>query len=203
MWLPGSTWTPWTWADVAASYPCVMELDIRIFGDPVLRQRAREVDSFDDHLVRLADAMMTTMLDAPGVGLAAPQVGVLKRLFTWAVADSQGAVVNPVIVDASDDTLSDDEGCLSFPGLFYPVARPLTVTVAHQDLGGDDQRRSIDGFLARVFLHEIDHLNGVLFIDHLARHDRKDALARMRALRSERGLDVEPRRGSLLGRLGR
>jgi len=180
-----------------------MELDIRIFGDPVLRQRAREVDSFDDHLVRLADAMMTTMLDAPGVGLAAPQVGVLKRLFTWAVADSQGAVVNPVIVDASDDTLSDDEGCLSFPGLFYPVARPLTVTVAHQDLGGDDQRRSIDGFLARVFLHEIDHLNGVLFIDHLARHDRKDALARMRALRSERGLDVEPRRGSLLGRLGR
>lgn len=177
-------------------------LDIRLFGDPVLRQEARRVDDFDDRLAALAANMHETMLQAGGVGLAAPQVGVLKRLFTWEVEeDRAGAVVNPTLTDASDDAQEDDEGCLSFPGLYFPVRRPLRVEVAWQDLAGDDQRVQLEGFLARVWLHEMDHLDGVLFIDHLARHDRKAAMREMRRIRQDRGIDEPPPRpgGLLLG----
>ena len=172
-------------------------LRIRLFGDPVLRQEAREVETFDDRLRRLADDMLETMRDAPGVGLAAPQVGVLKRLFTFEFAaleedgDSEhGAVANPVLVDASDDAEEDDEGCLSFPGLFYPVERPRHVEIEWQDLGGEAHTRRLDSFEARVWLHEMDHLDGVLFIDHLARHDRKEAMKLMRQYREEHGVDM-------------
>ncbi len=164
-------------------------LDIRLFGDPVLRQRAREVTSFDARLRRLADDMFDTMREAGGGGLAANQVGVLKRLFTWEAKDRRGTVCNPVVEDASEELQGGDEGCLSFPGLFYPLERPLRVRVRHQDLSGDEHLTNVEGLLARVFLHEIDHLNGVLFIDHLARHDRKEALKRMREYSFERGLD--------------
>ena len=177
-------------------------LDIRLFGDPVLRQEARQVDDFDDRLATLAENMHDTMLHAGGVGLAAPQVGVLKRLFTWEVdEDRGGAVVNPTITDASDDAQEDDEGCLSFPGLYYPVTRPLRVQIAWQDLAGDDHEVQLEGFLARVWLHEMDHLNGILFIDHLAKHDRKAAMREMRRIRQERGIDEPPSRpgGLLLG----
>jgi peptide deformylase len=167
-------------------------LELRIFGDPVLRQKAHQVHDFDGRLVSLAEDMMETMLAAPGIGLAAPQVGVLKRLFTWQVDDEAGgAVVNPKITDADTDEVEvDDEGCLSFPGLFYPVERPLRVEVAYQDLSGDDQVVQLEGFNARVWLHEMDHLNGILFIDHLAEHDRKEAMKRMREYRLEEGLDT-------------
>jgi peptide deformylase len=178
----------------------VATLDIRLFGDPVLRQEARQVDDFGDRLKTLAADMHETMLHAGGVGLAAPQVGVLKRLFTWEVdEDRGGAVVNPTITDASDDAQEDDEGCLSFPGLYYPVTRPLRIEVSWQDLAGDDQAVQLEGFLARVWLHEMDHLNGVLFIDHLAKHDRKAAMREMRRIRQERGIDEPPSRpGGLL-----
>ncbi len=158
-------------------------LDIRLFGDAVLRQRAREVTSFDARLQRLAGDMLDTMRQAAGAGLAANQVGVLKRLFTWEVEDQHGAVVNPVVEDVSEELQEGEEGCLSFPGLFYPLERPLRVRVRHQDLSGDERLTDAEGYLARVFLHELDHLNGVLFIDHLAHHDRKDALKRMREYR--------------------
>ena len=177
-------------------------LDIRLFGDPVLRQQARQVTDFDDRLRTLASNMHETMLDAGGVGLAAPQVGVLKRLFTWEVDEAtHGAVVNPTLTDASEDAIEDDEGCLSFPGLFYPVQRPLRVEISWQDLAGDDQSIQLEGFLARVWLHEMDHLDGVLFIDHLAKHDRKAAMREMRRVRRERGIDEPPSRpgGLLLG----
>lgn len=175
-------------------------LDIRLFGDPVLRQSARQVDDFDDRLATLAANMHETMLHAGGVGLAAPQVGVLKRLFTWEVNEAHGgAVVNPTLTDASDDAQEDDEGCLSFPGLFYPVQRPLRVEVTWQDLAGDESRVQLEGFMARVWLHEMDHLDGVLFIDHLARHDRKAAMREMRRIRQERGVEEPPTRpGGLL-----
>ncbi|MEX1162286.1 MAG: peptide deformylase, partial [Nitriliruptor sp.] len=94
-----------------------------------------------------------------------------------------GAVVNPVLLDSSEELQEGDEGCLSFPGLFYPVDRPLRVEVAHQDLHGDDHTVQLEGFLARIFLHEMDHLNGILFIDHLAEHDRKAAMKVMREQR--------------------
>ncbi|MDP8960876.1 MAG: peptide deformylase [Actinomycetota bacterium] len=164
-------------------------LDIHLFGSPVLRQRAREVASFDARLQRLADDMLDTMRQGGGVGLAANQVGILKRLFTWEVEDRHGTVCNPVMEDVSEELQEGEEGCLSFPGLFYPIERPLRVQVRHQDLSGDEHTTDAEGFLARVFLHELDHLNGVLFIDHLARHDRKEALKRMREYRFAQGLD--------------
>ncbi|MDP9021327.1 MAG: peptide deformylase [Actinomycetota bacterium] len=177
-------------------------LPIRIFGDPVLRQRARQVVDFDDRLRRLADDMLDTMREAAGSGLAANQVGVLKRLFTWTTEDDHGAVVNPAVDETSADVQEGDEGCLSFPGLFYPLERPLRARCRYQDLHGDEHLDELEGFLARVFLHEIDHLNGVLFIDHLARHDRNEAMKRMREYRLQQGLDDPPAqpRGFLLGR---
>ncbi len=187
------------------------KLEIRIFGDPVLRQRAHEVEDFDGRLATLAGNMFDTMRAAEGVGLAANQVGVLKRLFTWELereaddgtVEAMGsAVVNPVLLDSSEDIQDGDEGCLSFPGLFYPVDRPLRVEVGYQDLGGDDHTVQLEGFLARIWLHEMDHLNGILFIDHLAKHDKVEALKRMREYRTEQGIEdarIKPG-GLLLGR---
>ncbi len=190
-------------------------LEVRIFGDPVLRQKAHEVEDFDGRLAALAGDMFDTMRARHGVGIAANQVGVLKRLFTWEVEAGDpdeeggtsdvvgGAVVNPTLLEASEDIDEDDEGCLSFPGLFYPVKRPLQVHVAYQDLGGEHHEVELEGFLARVWLHEMDHLNGILFIDHLAKHDRGEAMRRIREYRIEQGLDDDPgpRPGGLL--LGR
>jgi len=179
-------------------------LEIRLFGDPVLRQKTREVIDFDDRLASLARDMHEAMRAAEGVGLAANQVGVLKRLFTWGVdEDTCGSVVNPVLVDASEELQDGDEGCLSFPGLFYPLERPIRVEVTHADLHGDEHTVQLEGMHARVWLHEMDHLNGILFIDHLARHDRKSALREMRRIRAEHGMAGEdaPKPGDLL--LGR
>ena len=167
-------------------------LPIRIFGDPILRERAREVVDFDQGLARLASDMADTMRAAAGAGLAGPQVGVLKRPFTWdltggdtaGLADDPtraGTYVNPEVVDASEELQEGEEGCLSFPGLFYPTKRPLRVRLRGADVTGETQEMDAEGLLARVFLHEIDHLNGILFIDHLARHDRKEAMRRIRA----------------------
>jgi peptide deformylase len=158
----------------------VPPLPIRIFGDPVLRQRALEVTEFDDRLRRLADDMLDTMRGAHGAGLAANQVGVLKRLFTWETEDAHGAVVNPTITFESDEIQEGEEGCLSFPGLFYPTERPLHVHIDAQDVFGEDVQLEGEGLLARIIAHEIDHLNGILFIEHLARHDRKEAMRRIR-----------------------
>jgi peptide deformylase len=186
----------------------VGNLEVRIFGDPVLRQRAHEVEDFDGRLATLADDMLDTMRRYEGVGLAANQVGVLKRLFTWELPGEDdedarsGAVVNPVLLDASEELQEGDEGCLSFPGLAFPLDRPLRIEVEHQDLHGDERTVQLEGFLARVFLHEMDHLNGILFIDHLAAHDRKAALRIMRERRLEEGGERTPPAagGLLLGR---
>ncbi len=161
-------------------------LEIRVFGDPVLRQAALEVRDFDDSLARLAEDMALTMRAQDGVGLAANQVGVLRRLFTYDDPGDEdrearaGAVVNPVLLDASEESELADEGCLSFPGLFYPVERQLEVLVRHVDLHGEEHETQLHGFGARIWLHEMDHLNGVLFVDHLARHDRREAMRLMR-----------------------
>lgn len=188
---------------MATNGNAVTQLEIRVFGDPVLRQQARLVDDFDGALRRLADDMMATMRAADGVGLAANQVGVLKRLFTWETMmdDDQivgGAVVNPELIEASETLQQGDEGCLSFPGLSYPLERPLRVEVAHQDLDGERHVAQLEGFAARIWLHEMDHLNGILFIDHLAMHDRRAAIEAMRRLRDDRGGHAPPAAGSLL-----
>lgn len=165
--------------------------EIRLFGDPILRQEAHEVGSFDRHLRRLARDMLETMRAAPGVGLAAPQVGVLKRLFTWEITFEEedgttttgGAVVNPVLLERGDEEQTGEEGCLSFPGLFFPLARPRWARVRWQDLAGEEHTTEVEDLTARVWLHEMDHLDGILFIDHLALHDRQEAMRRMREQR--------------------
>ena len=156
-------------------------LPIRIFGDPVLRSRAVDVTDFDEALRRLADDMLETMRDAAGAGLAGNQIGVLKRIFTWQLDEEHGAWVNPTVLETSAETQDGDEGCLSFPGLYFPTERPLRIRVRACDVEGQEREFEAAETYARVVLHEIDHLNGVLFIDHLARHDRKEAMRRIRA----------------------
>ena len=178
-------------------------LPIRIFGDPVLRQRAIEVTDFDDALRRLADDMLETMRAATGAGLAGNQVGVLRRLFVYEWIQERGGegqfgtLVNPEVVETSEELQDGEEGCLSFPGLFYPAERPLRARVRAQDVHGEEVEMEGEGMLARIFLHEIDHLNGILFIDHLALHDRKEAMRRIREGELEmaaatRDVQVEP-----------
>jgi peptide deformylase len=161
-------------------------LEIRLFGDPVLRERAAEVTEFDGGLARFGDDLLATMREAHGVGLAAPQVGVLKRVFAYDVpADAEeveegtprayGVLVNPEITRREGEQ-TGLEGCLSFPGLYYDCTRALSVVVDAQDVTGARLRVEGEGTLARVFQHEIDHLDGVLFIDHLSRGDRKRAM---------------------------
>ena len=155
-------------------------LPIRQFGDPVLRQKAKEVERVTDSHRRLVADMLETMREAPGVGLAGPQVGVLERIFVWEVGDEHGAVFNPVIETVGDDEVEAEEGCLSLPGLYYPVTRPEHIVVRGMDENGDPVTIEADELLARVCQHETDHLDGVLFIDHLPEDLRKEALSTLR-----------------------
>jgi len=156
---------------------------IRVFGDPVLRQPTLDVDEIDDALRQLADDMLETMYAAPGVGLAAPQVGVQRRFFVYDVGDGPGAVVNPRIVGASGEG-TYLEGCLSVPDLHWEIVRPARVHLVGVGLDGDEIDIEADDLLGRCFLHEVDHLDGKLLISRLAPDDRKDAMRilRQRAL---------------------
>jgi len=157
------------------SYP------IRLFGDPVLKQRAREVEELDGSLAGIIDTMYDTMYEAIGLGLAAPQVGVQKRLFTYDVGEGPTVIVNPEIVETSGE-FAYEEGCLSVPGLKFEIVRPKVVTIQGVDLDGREVVVEGDEVLARVFLHEVDHLDGVLLLDRLEPAVRKQAL---RALRDQ------------------
>jgi peptide deformylase len=154
-------------------------LPIRTFGDPVLRERAREVASFDQTLARLADDMIETMHDAPGVGLAAPQVGRSIRLVVFDIGEGARALVNPVLSELEGEQLGD-EGCLSVPGLYFQVKRALKVRADALDVEGRPVVIEAEELMARVLQHEVDHINGVLFIDRLSSSDRKAALAAIR-----------------------
>lgn len=153
--------------------------EIRIFGDPVLRKRADEITDVDDRLVRLAEDMVHTMYEAPGVGLAAPQVGVEKRLFVYDIGDGPEAIINPVISE-SDGEWAFEEGCLSVPGLSWEIIRPKQVHLTGYDLDGNEVSFEADEYLARVFQHELDHLDGVLLLERLDDDTRKDALRTLR-----------------------
>ena len=155
-------------------------LPIRTFGDPVLRSRAGEITKITDVHRRLIKDMIDTMRDAPGVGLAAPQVGVMERLFVWEVEEEHGVLINPEIVKRSRKKITEEEGCLSLPGLVYPVERNYEVVVRAVDENGDEIEIAGEDLLARVFQHEIDHLDGVLFIDHISEGDRREALSILR-----------------------
>jgi len=154
--------------------------EIRVIGDPVLREHAHEVTEFDRGLRKLAKRMIRTMHDAPGVGLAAPQVGVLQRLLVYDVDDDPRVLVNPVLDEFSDETEESDEGCLSVPGVTMPVERSVSVRVRGQDEYGEAVDFRAEGFEARVIQHEIDHLDGVLIVDRTTRSARAAALRAMR-----------------------
>ena len=151
---------------------------ILILPDPVLRKVAQPVEAIDDRIRTLAGDMLDTMYDAPGVGLAAPQVGVLERVVVCDCSregepPAPMALVNPEIVWASEERKVHEEGCLSIPEYTEDVERPASVRVAYLDLDGNRQEVAADGLLAVCLQHEIDHLDGVLFIDHLSRLKRE------------------------------
>jgi len=152
---------------------------IRVFGDPVLKQRASEVGEVDAAVLRLVDDMVETMYAAPGVGLAAPQIGVQKRLFVYDVGDGPQAIVNPRI-DEADGEWEFDEGCLSVPGLYWTITRPKQVHLVGYDLDGNELSIEADEYLARVFQHELDHLDGTLLLDRLDPDTRKEAMRELR-----------------------
>jgi peptide deformylase len=155
---------------------------IRQYPDAVLRMRAREVDRFDDDLLRLADRMAHLMHDARGVGLAATQVGVLQRLFVFqqAEADEVTAIVNPEITVKTEETEVADEGCLSLQGVLVPVERAVEVTIEGQNLRGEPLRLELEEMDARVVQHELDHLDGVLMLERTDDESRREALATLR-----------------------
>lgn len=157
-----------------------MTLEIRTFGDPVLKSRAAFVKDFDQALVHLTQEMLKTMQEHEGVGLAANQVGRLKRILVAGLEDEEYVVVNPVIEHRSEEMEPGIEGCLSIPEVRVEVERHVEVVVTGQDLYGSPVRISAGGLLARILQHEIDHLDGVLILDRTSRESRKAALREMR-----------------------
>ncbi|MGI8649517.1 MAG: peptide deformylase [Rubrobacter sp.] len=157
-----------------------MTLEVRRFGDPVLKSKASEVCSFDESLGKLADEMLDTMHEHEGVGLAGNQVGRLQRILVAEYEDEQFILINPEIADASGEEETIPEGCLSIPGVQVDVSRAISVTVRAQDLDGEEFELEAEGLLARIFQHEIDHLNGVMILDRTDRESRRAAMREMR-----------------------
>lgn len=154
--------------------------EIRQFGDPVLKSRATPVKEFDGSLEKLAEEMFRIMREADGAGLAANQVGRLKRIFVARFEDEEYAVVNPKLEPLGEEKETEVEGCLSIPGLGVEVERPAAVKLTAQDLSGGRIEIEAEGMLARIFQHETDHLDGVLMLDRTDRESRKNALRAMR-----------------------
>jgi peptide deformylase len=153
---------------------------IRQYPDSALRMKAREVEEVDDDVRRLVERMTLLMHEAQGVGLAATQVGVLRRLFVFVHDGEDRVLINPVVTKRSDEAEADDEGCLSLRGVLVPVERPVRVTI--EGLDGDGERVEIELELptARIVQHELDHLDGVLILDRTDDESRRGALATLR-----------------------
>jgi peptide deformylase len=155
---------------------------IRQYPDPVLRLKAQEVEEFDADLAQLVDRMTRLMQQAHGVGLAANQVGVLRRVVVLQANDEAepSVLVNPTILDRSDETEEDTEGCLSLQGVVIPVERAVSVRVEARDADGAPVELELEGLAARVAQHEVDHLDGVLIVDRTTPEGRREALAVLR-----------------------
>lgn len=160
---------------VMAIYP------IRTFGDPVLRMATKPISEIDDAVRTLAQDMIDTMYEAPGVGLAANQIGISRRIAVFDAQDELGpkVMINPHVVETSGEW-EFDEGCLSVPGHYWEIMRPAFTRVSALDLGGNEVEYAGDGLLGRVLQHEIDHLDGLLLIDRLPKRVRKKALKEIR-----------------------
>ena len=155
-------------------------LNIRIIGDPVLRTVADLVTEFGPELAKLVADMTETMEDVDGAGLAAPQVGIGQRVFTYRIGGVEGHIINPVLENSGDYQEDQVEGCLSIPGLGFPVRRFRSTRVTGVDMHGSPVTVEGEGMLARCFQHENDHLNGILYTDRLEGEDRKAALRSIR-----------------------
>jgi peptide deformylase len=163
----------------------VATLPIRQYGDPVLKERTHEVAAIDGTIAALAETMIETMYEAPGSGLAANQVGVLRRIFVYDIGDGPHTVINPRIVE-SEGEWTYDEGCLSVPGLSWAIARPNAVHLVGLDLDGNELSIEASELEGRVFQHELDHLDGILLVERLDPDQRKEALRLLR----QRTLDL-------------
>lgn len=146
--------------------------EIREIGDPILRKASKEVKNFDKKLHILLDDMHDTLLDNDGVGLAGPQVGILKRVFIVDFEGEKIEAVNPQIISQSGEQTAT-EGCLSIPGEWYEVTRPNQVTLKAYDRDGNEFTKTAEGLVARAFCHEYDHLDGVLFIDRISPEEKQ------------------------------
>jgi peptide deformylase len=165
----------------------VSELTIRQYGDPVLKERTRDVEDIDGAVVSLVDSMIETMYAAPGSGLAANQVGVQRRIFVYDAGDGARTIINPRILE-SDGEWAYEEGCLSIPGLSWEIVRPNAVHLVGLDLDGNEVSIEATEFEGRVFQHELDHLDGILLVERLDEEQRKEALKLLRS----RTLDLAP-----------
>ena len=155
---------------------------VRLFGDPVLRQRSTEVADINGKVAQLASDMVETMYEANGLGLAAPQVGVGKRLFVYDLREEGGhpiTIINPTISESRGEW-EYDEACLSVPGLSFPIVRPKEIHLTGWDLDGNEVSIEADELLARCFQHELDHLDGKLLLDMLDKDQRKTAMKELR-----------------------
>jgi peptide deformylase len=155
-------------------------LTIRQYGDPVLKERTRDVENIDGSIASLVESMIETMYAAPGTGLAANQVGVQRRLFVYDIGDGPMTVINPQIVE-SDGEWVYDEGCLSVPGLSWDIVRPNAVHLVGLDLEGNEISIEATELEGRVFQHELDHLDGILLVERLDEDQRKEALKILRS----------------------
>jgi len=151
-------------------------MDIRTYGDPVLRQQAAPVEDIDDDVRALCERMVEAMLRANGVGLAAPQIGVSRRVIVLDVDGAFHVLINPELIETSEETEPVIEGCLSVPGVDAPVERAIHAVIEGTNLEGERIRIEGEGLLARAMQHEIDHLNGMLFVDHLGTARRQRLL---------------------------
>ena len=152
-----------------------MAYDIRTFGDPVLVSPADPVENIDGKLIRLTQSMLQAMYKAPGLGLAAPQIGVQRQIFVYDIDGVPTTLINPRIVESSGEWVYD-EGCLSIPGLYVEMLRPKQVLLEAIDLDGNEISIEADELLARLFQHELDHLNGVLMFERMTPDQREEAL---------------------------
>lgn len=179
-----------------------MSYKIRTYGDPVLKSQAAKVTDVDGKVIRLIDDMFETLVDSGnGLALAAPQIGVQKQVVVWDFGDDPLAIINPEIVE-SDGEWVFDEGCLSIPGLYVEMLRPKQVLVRGVSLDGDVIEIEADELEARMFQHEIDHLNGVLMFDRLEGDQRKGALAEYRRIEEQAAAERDDEaRGGIMRRL--
>lgn len=178
-----------------------MSYKIRTYGDPVLKTQAAAVDNVDGKVIRLVDDMFDTLVDSGnGLALAAPQIGVQKRVVVWDLGDEPLAIVNPEIIE-SDGEWAFDEGCLSIPGLYVEMLRPKQVLVRGVSLDGEIIEIEADELEARMFQHEIDHLDGVLMFDRLEGDQRKQAMREYRLIEEQAAAGVQQRQ-PLRKRLG-